>query len=65
MATANDRPSGARARALAPGTHTVGNAGAVEAEPIPRHGQPHSLRLTLPPLAALVFGHESSGGKGT
>jgi 1,4-alpha-glucan branching enzyme len=33
----------------------VGNSGAVEADPEPMHGQPYSLRLHLPPLAALIF----------
>jgi 1,4-alpha-glucan branching enzyme len=33
----------------------VGNQGGVEAEPVARHGHAHSLNLTLPPLAALVF----------
>jgi 1,4-alpha-glucan branching enzyme len=31
----------------------VGNAGGVASEPVPWHGQPHSVMLTLPPLAAL------------
>jgi 1,4-alpha-glucan branching enzyme len=31
----------------------VGNGGGVMSEPIPWHGQPHSVLLTLPPLAAL------------
>jgi 1,4-alpha-glucan branching enzyme len=31
----------------------VGNGGGVMSEPQPWHGQPHSVRLTLPPLAAL------------
>jgi len=33
----------------------VGNLGAVEATDVPAHGRPHSLKLTLPPLAALFF----------
>jgi 1,4-alpha-glucan branching enzyme len=33
----------------------VGNAGEVHADPEPMHGQPHSIRLNLPPLGALVF----------
>lgn len=37
------------------GGGNVGNAGNVLAEPIPTHGHPHSLRLTLPPLATVVF----------
>ena len=37
------------------GGSDVGNAGGVEAEDVPWHGRPHSLRLTLPPLATVVF----------
>jgi 1,4-alpha-glucan branching enzyme len=33
----------------------VGNAGALVAESHPIHGHPYSLRLRLPPLAALIF----------
>ena len=33
----------------------MGNMGGVQAEEIPDHGRPFSLRLTLPPLAALFF----------
>ena len=33
----------------------VGNLGAVEAEPVPMHGHPCSLRLRLPPLGVLIF----------
>ncbi len=33
----------------------VGNAGRVDAEPVGAHGQPASLRIVLPPLAAVVF----------
>ena len=32
-----------------------GNLGGVEAAPIPLHGRPYSLTITLPPLAALFF----------
>ncbi len=32
-----------------------GNLGAVEAAPAPRHGRPHSLTLTLPPLGAVFL----------
>jgi 1,4-alpha-glucan branching enzyme len=35
------------------GGSNVGNAGGVASEPVPWHGQAHSVRLTLPPLAAL------------
>jgi 1,4-alpha-glucan branching enzyme len=33
----------------------VGNAGGVDAENHPIHGRPYSIRLRLPPLAALIF----------
>jgi 1,4-alpha-glucan branching enzyme len=33
----------------------MGNMGGVHAEEIPTHGRPWSLKLTLPPLAALFF----------
>ncbi|MGH8609910.1 MAG: 1,4-alpha-glucan branching protein GlgB [Gammaproteobacteria bacterium] len=32
-----------------------GNMGGVEAAPVPGHGQPYSLNLTLPPLSGLFF----------
>jgi len=38
------------------GGSNVGNHGGVEAAPVPLHGRPHSLTLTLPPLAVLFFG---------
>ena len=34
----------------------MGNLGGVETSPVPAHGHLRSLTLTLPPLAALVFG---------
>jgi 1,4-alpha-glucan branching enzyme len=37
-----------------------GNMGGVEASPVPSHGRPFSLDLTLPPLAAVFF--KSPGG---
>jgi len=37
------------------GGTNAGNQGGVEADAIERHGRSHSLNLTLPPLAALVF----------
>jgi 1,4-alpha-glucan branching enzyme len=37
------------------GGGNVGNAGGKLAQPIPRHGHPYSLDLTLPPLASLVL----------
>jgi 1,4-alpha-glucan branching enzyme len=35
-----------------------GNMGGVEASPIPIHGRPYSLSLTLPPLATVLFKSE-------
>jgi len=32
-----------------------GNMGAVAAVPIPQHGRPYSLELTLPPLGIVFF----------
>jgi 1,4-alpha-glucan branching enzyme len=37
------------------GGTNLGNAGALEAEPVPHHGRDHSVSLTLPPLAAVVL----------
>lgn len=37
------------------GGSNVGNAGALDSEPQPKHGHPHSLRLTLPPLATIYL----------
>jgi 1,4-alpha-glucan branching enzyme len=37
------------------GGSNMGNGGGVQAEPIPAHGRPYSLSLTLPPLAALFL----------
>ena len=39
------------------GGSNVGNSGAVETEPVPWHGRPASLLLTLPPLATIVLQH--------
>ena len=36
-----------------------GNLGGVEAAPLPLHGQPCSLTLTLPPLGAVFFKSEA------
>ena len=39
----------------------VGNAGAVAALPLPQHGRPSRLVVTVPPLGLLVFrGHEGN-----
>jgi len=37
-----------------------GNLGGVEASPIPFHGRPYSLNLTLPPLGGLFFKREET-----
>jgi 1,4-alpha-glucan branching enzyme len=37
------------------GGSNVGNYGAVQAQPVPSHGFPYSLELTLPPLAMLIL----------
>ena len=39
------------------GGSNMGNAGAVSAEPIPSHGFPYSVLLTIPPLATVIFEH--------
>ncbi len=41
--------------AAAYGGGNVGNLGGVESEPVSWHGRAHSIRLTLPPLAALLL----------
>jgi len=38
-----------------------GNMGAIEAAPIPSHGRPYALNVTLPPLGAVFFKRESDG----
>lgn len=37
------------------GGSNIGNSGGLEAEPIPWHGRPFSLNLTLPPLGMVIF----------
>ncbi|MBI2525000.1 MAG: 1,4-alpha-glucan branching protein GlgB [Candidatus Rokubacteria bacterium] len=39
------------------GGSDVGNAGGVHSQPVPWHGQPHSVLLTLPPLGGLLLRH--------
>jgi 1,4-alpha-glucan branching enzyme len=39
----------------------IGNNGQVEAEKVPTHGQPYSVSLTLPPLAAIVLKASGNG----
>lgn len=36
----------------------VGNGGSVTSQPSPYHGRPHSLQITLPPLATVIFGYK-------
>jgi 1,4-alpha-glucan branching enzyme len=43
------------------GGSNQGNAGAVTAQQIPSHGLPHSLSLTLPPLATVWFEVPAAG----
>ncbi|MFH1573732.1 MAG: 1,4-alpha-glucan branching protein GlgB [Acidobacteriota bacterium] len=38
-----------------------GNLGGLETVPIPMHGRPQSLTLTLPPLAMIILRHEGPG----
>jgi 1,4-alpha-glucan branching enzyme len=38
-----------------------GNLGGVESVPIPFHGRPHSVNLTLPPLGAVFLKYEERG----
>jgi len=42
------------------GGSDLGNAGGVMADAVPQHGQPHSIAITLPPLAVVVW----KGGPG-
>ena len=37
------------------GGSNMGNGGGVEAEPVPHHGQPYSVVMTLPPLTAVFL----------
>ncbi|WDT82492.1 MAG: alpha amylase C-terminal domain-containing protein [Candidatus Manganitrophus sp.] len=37
------------------GGSNLGNGGGLLAEPIPSHGRPYSLRITLPPLAMIAL----------
>jgi 1,4-alpha-glucan branching enzyme len=37
----------------------MGNLGGVDARPVPAHGEPYSLAITLPPLAVVVFEAET------
>ncbi|HEU4557680.1 MAG TPA: 1,4-alpha-glucan branching protein GlgB [Longimicrobium sp.] len=42
------------------GGSNLGNMGRVETEPVPTHGHPQSVRLTLPPLGVVVMKPEQS-----
>jgi 1,4-alpha-glucan branching enzyme len=42
------------------GGGNLGNAGGVPSEPTPWQGQPHSMMLTIPPLAVMFFKSEES-----
>jgi 1,4-alpha-glucan branching enzyme len=33
----------------------VGNLGGVDTHPLPNHGMPHTLTLTVPPLGCLIL----------
>ena len=46
--------------AAAYGGGNVGNLGTVASEDVAAHGRPHSLRLTLPPLGAVILKLRSS-----
>ena len=37
------------------GGSNMGNGGRVVSDTIPTHGRPHSLNLTLPPLAVVIL----------
>jgi 1,4-alpha-glucan branching enzyme len=39
-----------------------GNMGGVDSVPLPAHGRPQSLTLTLPPLGAIFLKHEGTAG---
>jgi 1,4-alpha-glucan branching enzyme len=40
------------------GGSDIGNSGVIESEPVPAHGRPHRLTLTLPPLSCLFLKRE-------
>ncbi len=40
------------------GGSNLGNGGGVASRPAPKHGRPHSIAVTLPPLAVVVFRKE-------
>ncbi|MGP9693271.1 1,4-alpha-glucan branching protein GlgB [Brachybacterium sp. AOP25-B2-12] len=46
------------------GGSNVGNLGRVDAEKVPMHGREHSVRLSLPPLGAIVLAPERTTARG-
>jgi 1,4-alpha-glucan branching enzyme len=42
------------------GGSNLGNAGAVQTEPVPEHGRAQSAPLVLPPLGMLVLKHREA-----
>src|SRR5687768_15558809 len=46
------------------GGSDVGNLGGAHTVPVPFHGRPHSLNLTLPPLGIIVLKHEAPEAEG-
>ncbi|MEZ5833468.1 MAG: 1,4-alpha-glucan branching protein GlgB [Dongiaceae bacterium] len=42
------------------GGSNVGNGGGVQAQPVPFHGRPYSIELTLPPLGSLVLEQQAT-----
>lgn len=46
------------------GGSDTGNSGGLHAEAVPWQGQPHSLLITLPPLATLIFASQPQAGAG-
>jgi 1,4-alpha-glucan branching enzyme len=40
------------------GGGNMGNGGGIASEPVPWHGHPHSLNLTVPPLATVILARE-------
>ena len=47
--------------ATAYGGSGIGNLGGVEAQPVPWHGRPYTVNITAPPLAVVLFRHETPG----
>ena len=47
------------------GGSNMGNGGCVSSRPVPQHNRPHSIAVTLPPLAVVAFKKRSSRDRGT